>query len=65
MVENSLFDQRFEKIRDGLNTERTLLSSLPTEVKLELFALFQQGTQGDAEPKDMSLVPENQLNWAQ
>ena len=63
VVENSLFDQNFEKVRAEFNMDRTLLSSLPTEVKLELFALFQQGTQGNAE--HVSYAPERQRDWAQ
>ena len=60
-VENSIFDRKFKNCCDDLNEDRNFLRSQSTETKLELFALFQQGTQGDAKPKDYSKVPETHV----
>ena len=47
-----------------MNKDRNLLRGQPTEVKLELFALFQQAHMGDAKPKNFDLVPEEHREWA-
>ena len=46
-----------------MNKDRNLLRGQSTEVKLELFALFQQANVGDAKPKDFDRVPEEQRDW--
>ena len=40
-IENSIFDKKFKNVADDLNKDRNFLRSQSTEVKLELFALFQ------------------------
>ena len=40
-IENSQFDRQFKKVCDSVSQNRGFLAGQPTEIKLELFALFQ------------------------
>jgi len=63
-IENSRFDRKFSDAVDQWNRERRLHQNLQVGVNLELYALFQQATQGDAKVKDFDRVPEHAREWA-